>query len=195
MDIKYIKNNYKFETLTEEHDVSGFESESEDLNEFLKNDALTLQDNKFNVTKLVTCDGEIIGFVSLLTDSIPLKDIRDDDLRYDIKKQLNIKNKKKKLPAVKIGRLAIDKKYSNQGLGSDILINVLYNLKHLAETAVGLRFITVDGYAKAYTFYVEHNNFVNLKKDDKKIREKLDTIIERNPDQTFLLYLDLKKLE
>ncbi len=195
MDIQYIKNNYKFETLSYEHDVSEFESESEDLNDFLKHDALNLQKDKFNVTKLIVCDNEIIGFVSLLTDSIPLKDIRDENLRHDIKNQLNILNKKKKLPAIKIGRLAIDKKYSNQGLGSDILMNILFNIKNIAETSVGLRFVTVDGYAKAYTFYVEHNNFVNLKKDDEKIRKKLDTIIERNPNQTFLLYLDLKKLE
>lgn len=74
-------------------------------------------------------------------------------------------------------------------------MNILFNIKNIAETRVGLRFVTVDGYAKAYTFYVEHNNFVNLKKDDEKIRKKLDRIIERNPNQTFYLYLDLKKLE
>ena len=33
------------------------------------------------------------------------------------------------------------------------------------------------------------------KKDDEKIKEKLDTIIEKNPEQTFYLYLDLKILE
>lgn len=97
MDIEYIKNNYKFETLTCEHDVSGFESESEDLNEFLKNDALNLQNDKLSITKLITCDNELVGYVSLLTDSIPLKDIRDDNLKKDIKKQLNISNKKKKI--------------------------------------------------------------------------------------------------
>lgn len=70
MEIEYIKNNYKFETLSEEHDLSDFECESEDLNDFLKNDALKQQKEKLNLTKLITCDGEIIGFVSLLTDSI-----------------------------------------------------------------------------------------------------------------------------
>ena len=40
MEIEYIKNNYIFETLTEEHDLSNFECDSDDLNEFLKKDAL-----------------------------------------------------------------------------------------------------------------------------------------------------------
>ncbi|MBQ8017749.1 MAG: hypothetical protein IJ672_05285 [Methanobrevibacter sp.] len=48
-----------------------------------------------SITKLITCDNELVGYVSLLTDSIPLKDIRDDNLKKDIKKQLNIIIKRK----------------------------------------------------------------------------------------------------
>ena len=51
MDIEYIKNNYIFETLTDTHDLSDFECESDDLNDFLKNDALKQQNEKLNLTK------------------------------------------------------------------------------------------------------------------------------------------------
>jgi hypothetical protein len=85
MKIEYIKENYKFETLTAEHDLSEFDSDSKDLNDFLKNDALKQQRNKLNLTKLITCDEKIIGYVTLLTESIPLKDIRDDKVKKDIK--------------------------------------------------------------------------------------------------------------
>ena len=37
------------------------------------------------------------------------------------------------MPAIKIGRLAIDKKYSGQGLGSDILMNILFNIKNITS--------------------------------------------------------------
>ena len=40
MDIKEIIDNYYFETLNENHDVSEFDCGDEDLNDFLKNDAL-----------------------------------------------------------------------------------------------------------------------------------------------------------
>lgn len=86
------------------------------------------------------------------------------------------------------------KKYAHKGLGSEILMSVLFNVKNIAEDNVGLRFVTVEGYASAYNFYTNHN-FINLKKDDDKIKEKLDVIIERNPEQTFYLYLDLRVLE
>ena len=163
MDIEYIKENYRFETLTEEHDLSEFECESDDLTDFLKNDALTQQKKKLNLTKLVMCDETIVGYVSLLTDTIPLKDIRDEDTKQDIKNQLSITSKKRKLPAIKIGRLAVAKKFAHNGLGSEILMSIIYNVKKIAENNVGLRFITVEGYARAYNFYVNHN-FKHLKK-------------------------------
>lgn len=134
------------------------------------------------------CDETIVGYVSLLTDTLPLKDIRDEDTKQDIKDQLNFVSKKRKLPAIKIGRLAIDEKYAHKGLGSEILMSVLFNVKNIAEDNAGLRFVTVEGYASAYNFYTNHN-FINLEKDDDKIKEKLDIIIERNSEQTFYLYL------
>ena len=53
----------------------------------------------------------------------------------------------------------------------------------------------VNAYAKAYSFYVEKNNFSYLKKDESKIKEKLEKIIKQDPKQTFYLYFDLKNLE
>lgn len=197
MDVEYIKNNYHFETLTEEHDLSDFSCDSDDLNDFLKNDALPQQKEKLNITKLCVCEGEIVGFVSLLTDTIPLKNIRDDETRLNIKPKFdnNIDNvsKNKLLPAIKIGRFAIDKKYASKGLGSHILRNVINSVRYISDNHVGLRFVIVEGYAKAYSFYVIHNNFKNLKKDDELIKNKLSKIIKQNPTQTFYLYLDLIK--
>jgi predicted GNAT family N-acyltransferase len=194
MDIEYIKENYRFETLGDKHDLSEFNCASDDLNDFLKNDALEQQESKLNLTKLVMCDDRIVAYVSLLTDTIPLKDIRDEDIRQDIKDLLSISSRKRKIPAIKIGRLAVDERYAGKGLGSEILMSVLFNIKNIAENSVGLRFVTVEGYATAYNFYANHN-FINLKKDDGKIKEKLDIIIERNPEETFYLYLDLRVLE
>ena len=194
MDIEYIKENYRFETLNGEHDLSDFKCESDDLTDFLKDDALTQQKSKLSLTKLIMCDDTVVGYVSLLTDTILLKDIRDADTKHDIKNQLDITSKKRKLPAIKIGRLALDDKYAHKGLGSEILMSILFNVKNIAENNVGLRFVTVEGYAGAYNFYTR-NNFINLKKDDDKIKEKLDIIIEKDPEKTFYLYLDLRVLE
>ena len=95
---------------------------------------------------------------------------------------------------MKIGRFALDKKYSGQGLGSHILRNILATLKKISETNVGFRFIVVEGYAKAFNFYVIRNGFENLKRDDVKI-ENIEFITKRDPTKTFYLYMDLERYD
>ena len=194
MKIKDIIENYYFETLNENHDLSDFDCGDEDLNEFLKKDALSQQNMKLNLTKLIIYDEKIIGYLSLLTDTLLLKNIREDHIKLDFKNALNTHSKNRPLPAIKIGKFALDNKYSGHGLGTHILRNILSTIKVLSETDVGFRFIVVEGYAKAFNFYVVRNGFENLKKDDVKI-ENIDSISKRDPNRTFYLYLDLKKLK
>ena len=153
MNIEYIKDNFEFQILTEEHDLSNFECDSNDLTDFLKNDALNQQKMNLNITQLAVCDGEIVGFVSLLTDTIKLRSIEDLKLKEEIKEELNI-SENNDIPAIKIGRFAIDKKYAGKGLGSHIFRNVLLSILYLSKYKVGLRFITVEAYAVSFNFWV-----------------------------------------
>ena len=194
MKIEEIKEKYHFENLTEDHDLSEFDCGDDDLNDFLKNDALKQQKSRLNVTKLILYEGKIIGYVSLLTDTLVLKNIQDEKIQLNIKNQLEIKSKNKNISAVKIGRLALDKKYSGEGLGSHILRNILTNLKIISEKEIGFRFIIVEGYAKAFNFYVVKNGFEYLKKDYKNIKN-IDFISKRDPTKRFYLYFDLEKFK
>ena len=157
----YILNNYRFEKLNKKHNLTEFNCDSDDLNDFIKNDALNQQEDNLSLTKLICCDGEIIGFFSLLADVINLKSIRDEKTKESIKNHLP---KAKRIPTIKIGRFAINKKYSNNGIGSHIMRNIIFNIKTIAEKDIGIRFVTVEGYAKAYKFYAKYNNFLNIKK-------------------------------
>lgn len=194
MKIKDIKENYYFENLTEKHDLSNFDCGDEDLNEFLKEDALSQQSSRLNVTKLIMYKGNIIGYFSLLTDTLVLKNINDDKLKLKIKGQLGVKSKNRNVSAVKIGRLALDKKYSGEGLGTHILRNIIKNLKNISKKDIGFRFIIVEGYAKAFNFYVVKNGFEHLDKDYETIKN-IDFISKRDPRKRFYLYFDLEKIE
>ena len=70
--------------------MSDFDCGDEDLNDFLKNDALVQQRDKLNITKLILYENQIIGFVSLLSDTLILKNIREKNVKLDIKNKLNI---------------------------------------------------------------------------------------------------------
>ena len=194
MDIEYIKNNFYFETLSSKHDLSNFKCASDDLNDFIKNDALRQQVMNLNITQLAICDGEIIGFVSILTDTLKIKTIEDKSLKEEMKNELNVVGEDNTLPAIKIGRFAIDEKYAQKGLGSFIFRNVLLSILHLSKTKVGLRFITVEAYAMAFNFYVKKNNFT-YRKSDEKLVKKLESIIQRDPERQFNLHLDLKDIQ
>lgn len=193
MKIEDIKDNYFFETLSENHDLSDFNCGDDDLNDFLKNDALIQQKEKLNITKLIICDGKIIGFLSLLTDTLLLKNINEKELKVKIKGKLGLKSINRNIPAVKIGRFALDNRYQSKGLGSHILTNILQNLKTISKNNIGFRFIIVEGYAKAFNFYVLKNGFEHLKKDNEKVKN-IDFISQRDPTKKFYLYFDLGKI-
>ena len=112
----------------------------------------------------------------------------------EIKGELNLIGDNNGVPAIKIGRFAIDKKYAGKGLGKFIFRNVLLSILYLSKNKVGLRFITVEAYASAFNFYVEKNNF-SYRKSDAKFVKKLDKIIERDPERQFDLHLDLKDIQ
>ena len=58
-----------------------------------------------NITQLAICDGEIIGFVSILTDTLKIKSLEDKSLKEEMKDGLNVVGEDNTLPAIKIGLL------------------------------------------------------------------------------------------
>ena len=192
MDVDYIKENYIFEKLNEDHNLDEFECESEDLTNFLKKDALNQQNMNLNLTHLVICDGTVVGYVSILTDSIKLKILEDKETKDKIRSKLNI-SENNVIPAIKIGRFAIDRKYSHKGLGKHVFRNVLLSILDISQNIVGLRFITVDAYATAFGFYVEKNKFKYRKKDQKYV-DCIKNIIKTDPERSFSLYKDIKSI-
>ena len=193
MNTKYIKDHYQFQPLTVEHVLTDFECSSKDLTEFLRNDALTQQELYLNSTNLIMCKDKIIGFVSLLTDTFKIGNIQDEKLKKIIKKELNLIGNKNIVPAVKIGRFAIDKKYAGKGLGNHIFKNVLMNIINIKET-VGFRYITIDAYASAFGFYVDKHGFEYYRNDEKNVK-KIKEIIKKDPEKKFRLYIDLEKIK
>ncbi len=178
MDLEYLINNYTIKKLSSEDNVNNFNCGLNDMNNFLKNDALIQQEENLNVTYLVYCDKNLVGFFSLLSDNIEIKSMDEEySMPYET------------CPAVKIGRLAIDKKYSKQGFGTILLDNICGNIKLISEK-LGVRFITVDAYCNVRKFYYK-NSFNHFKINNIK---KLQRTAERNEKTTIPLYKDIKRI-
>ena len=156
--------------------MKSFNCIDKDLNEFLLDDAINYSNELLTVTYLFEIDTKTVAYFSLLNDRINLK-VEKTAIRNRINR--NIPNQKRinSYPAVKIGRLAVLQEFSRQNIGSQIVdfLKALF----VTDNRTGCRFITVDGYRVALSFY-EKNGFKYLTENDVE-------------DDTRLMYYDLKK--
>jgi GNAT superfamily N-acetyltransferase len=149
--------------LTEDlkHLTDDFDCGDQDLNEFVKEDALTYVNGKIAVTYILSNENKAIGFFCLSNDSIEIKGKAKTTLVKEGKRQ-------KTYPALKIGRLGIDKKYQGNGFGSFIIKHTL-GLALTHSEKIGCRYLTVDAYNRdiPISFY-SRNGFQKLTQDDGK---------------------------
>ncbi len=100
--------------------------------------------------------------MALNTDSFLLDDVE--------KKKEGLKIPFKSVPALKVGKLAIDIKYANKGYGSFLLWMALGFVEQLNESGIGCRFIVVDADVQSNSrtpeFYTK-NGFVENEKMNK----------------------------
>ncbi len=142
--------------LSKIYDLSKFDCGDEDLNEFIKNDAFVYQEKKLTTTILFFYEENLIGFLSIAADSLKLN--------LDEKESYNLHQKKlEDVPSIKFARLAVDKNYQKQGIGSNILKwGMGYTLD--CSDKVAVMFITVDAYPNKTDFYQRFNFMVNQNK-------------------------------
>lgn len=169
--------------LTADHEIKPFDCGNPDLNDFLVNDAKGYDRHLISVTYLLESNGKTVAFFSVCNDKVTTDDTTKTVLNR-FKRKLPRSKHRGDYPAVKIGRLAVSKEYCGKGHGRRMLNYV----KHLFITnnRTGCRFITVDAYARARTFY-EDNKFEYFQPADK---------LKKIPDtDTVLMYFDLQTLQ
>jgi GNAT superfamily N-acetyltransferase len=159
----------QFVLLNADHDVSGFHSSEPELDEFLNDDALDNQNNLISVTRLVFREGNLVGYFTLINDSIEVRAVEECDREesYHFRKY----------PALKIARLATHSDYERFGVGRSMLRKI-FTISITLSRYVGCRIITVDSKHSAVEFY-------------KKFSFKQAI---RTPGETVPLYLDLRSV-
>jgi hypothetical protein len=95
---RWISHLVKAERLAKYHDISRFDCGDEDINDFLKNDALRYQERKIATTTIFIHNDEIIGFFSAAADSLKLRLEEKESAELDHKLL-------PEFPAMKIARL------------------------------------------------------------------------------------------
>jgi len=133
--------------LTKRIDTIFFNSHSDELNEFLKKDAMGDHKNRVSRTYLCCWKKNIVGYVTLLTDTLELHAVSESDGIDGYFYQ--------KYPAIKIARLAVDVKFERKGVGRFILLTSIGKAIKISDE-IGCRYITVDSKPDSIGFYEKH---------------------------------------
>jgi GNAT superfamily N-acetyltransferase len=113
-----------------------------DLNAFLIDDALSSQNDLITRTYLCFWNDCLVGFITLLNDTIG-KDRVDDGIEgYEYGKY----------PAIKIARLAVQKEFRGRNIGTSLLYWALGKAYEVSKN-VGCRYITVNAKRESIDFY------------------------------------------
>ena len=142
-------------TLLEDyHELSNFESSSPTLNDWLKKRALRNHRLNFSRVFVVCIDSTstVVAYYCLSAASIQ-RALLPNPLR---------RNAPDPIPAVVLGRLAVDRKFEGQGLGRDLVKHAVATTAIAAES-VGVRVLLVKAKdQQALGFYRDICGFIEL---------------------------------
>ena len=146
-----------------EDDLSNFTCGDDDLDDFIRNDAVFYAEERLASNYIMTSDEGLLAYFSLANDRISFHDFNTltEFNRFRRKKFVNSK-RIKGYPAVKVCRLAVDVRSKGLGVGTFLLDFIKMFLYRKTKSAC--RFITVDANPDAVPFY-QKNGFQQLSKD------------------------------
>ena len=144
--------------------LKDFDCGNDDLNVYLKCFAYQNDKNGIGKTFVLFDNNQLVGFMTLCSASINFE---------EAPKGLNLP--KYPIPAIKIARLAVDKRFQGKGYGKELLRHSLDKIATLS-TFIGVRFVVVDAKEESKAFY-ERYGFTPLP----------------NKKRTYILPIDLVK--
>jgi GNAT superfamily N-acetyltransferase len=133
--------------LNEEYDLGLFCSSNEELNDFLKRDALKAQHDLISRTYLCFWKEALVGFATITTDTIGYNLVEHCDGIDGYIYQ--------KYPAIKIARLAVDGRFEKRGIGQNLLLWAVGKAYEISKQ-IGCRYITVDAKRESVDFYLKY---------------------------------------
>jgi predicted GNAT family N-acyltransferase len=155
--------DWQLKKLEVNTNIKPFKSSDSDLNKFLFDDAKNYLTQRLAVTYLIETEEETVAYFCLSNDTV-LRTLADKTGWKKIKKSIPNAKIRSSYPAVKIGRLAVDKKYESNGFGR-LMIQIAREKFTSNTPDTGCRFITVDAKKNALDFYVR-NKFDFLTSED-----------------------------
>lgn len=166
MNFEEFYRDYGIRKLAAGERVAAFSCADEDLDDFIINDAPLYRDALLAVTYIIerNSDKEVVGYFSLANDRIAIKDFPSNNEFNRFRRHRFVNEKRlTNYPSVKLCRFAISDSVKGKHIGS-ILLDFMKRF-FVSDNKTGCRFLTVDAYRTAESFYLK-NGFLYLNSAD-----------------------------
>lgn len=162
-----MSGTFRIEPLSVGHDRSNFRCGVDPLDHYFKSQVG--QDVKRRIASCfvaIAIGSDLIaGFYTVSTASIPLTDL-PDSFRRKLPKYPSV-------PAIRIGRLAVDQKFQGYGLGMALLFDVFKRALHLEISAYCL---VVDAKDDAAKRFYERFEFISTTTADRTLVLPIESV-------------------
>lgn len=134
------------EPLGGHHDLSEFDCGEPRLSEWLRNHALHNETNWVSRTYVVCQEKTVVGFYTLATGGVT---------HIEVHPKLR-RNTPDPIPVLILGRLAVDNRFKNKGIGKGLLRDAIFRSLAVSQS-VGVRAVLVHALTdSAKSFYLAH---------------------------------------
>ena len=170
MSLEGIDLTHRLKRLDFDTKIKSFESELKEFDEFLFDDAKNYLAQKLAVTYLFESDNETVAYFCIANDCIRRETDKEKmtasekQIWNKINRKIPFLKQRGYYPSVKIGRLAVSKKYAGSGYGK-MMLDIVARMYVENEQKAGCRFISVDARIEICDFYVR-NGFKFLTDND-----------------------------
>jgi GNAT superfamily N-acetyltransferase len=134
--------------LGSEHELDSFNSGVDQLDDWLKRQALHNEVDGGSRTFVACAGRRVIGYYSIAAGSV-IRGVATNRVR---------RNMPEPIPVALLGRLAIDQSWQGRGLGADLLRDAVLRMIGVGET-IGIRAILVHAISDAAKSFYERHGF------------------------------------
>jgi len=132
--------------LSADHDTSQFRCQHDSLTLWLQKHALTNNGRRGSRTQVV-CDGvRVVGFYALTAGSV----------QHEHAPKAVTRNMPKPIPAIVLGRLAVDADHQGQGIGAGLLQDAIFRALNAANDIAARVLLCHATDEAARAFYIRH---------------------------------------
>lgn len=143
---------FRIAALAAAHDRSGFQCGTPVLDRYLREQVSQEMRRRVAACFVALAEGDhIAGYYTLATASVPLADL-PDATRRQLPRYGHV-------PAIRMGRLAVDARFKGQGLGSALLVNAL---RRAAAAEIPAAVLIVDAKDDQAAAFYRHHGFASL---------------------------------